>query len=161
MCLRDFGQQLIEMIQIQEQPIDTNALTSAVASDDAGAVVLFIGTTRLTTNGKKTVRLEYDCYVPMATAELQKLREQMLQRWDLKGCAIVHRTGEVKVGEASVAVAVSSPHRVEAFEACQWLMDTLKQVVPIWKKEQWEDGSTEWIHPEGKPKGQVNSPQGE
>jgi molybdopterin synthase catalytic subunit len=137
------------MIRIQKETIDTSELTDAVVDDDAGAVVLFVGTTRLTTHGRKTLKLEYDCYEPMAVAELNSLRLKMLQRWGLKQCAIVHRIGEVKVGEASVAVAVSSPHRVAAFEACQWLMERLKQVVPIWKKEQWEDGTTEWIHPEG------------
>lgn len=145
------------MICIQHEPIDTGTLTSAIASDDAGAVVLFVGTTRRTTNGKKTVKLEYDCYKPMALAELEKLRDQAMQRWSLERCAIVHRVGEVKIGEASIAVALSSPHRAEAFDACQWLMNRLKQEVPIWKKEQWEDGSTEWIHPE---KSQSKNPEG-
>ena len=136
------------MICIQNEPIDTIALTSAVRDQDAGAVVLFVGTTRRTTDGKETVRLEYDCYEPMAKAELEKLRNGAMDRWPLKGCGILHRVGVVENGEASVAVAVSSPHRVQAFEACQWVMDNLKRSVPIWKREQWTDGSTEWVHPE-------------
>lgn len=136
------------MISIQSEPIDTQVLTTKVGDQDAGAVVLFIGTTRRMTEGKETVRLEYDCYEPMAKAELAKLREGAMERWPLKQCGIVHRVGVVENGQASVAVAVSSPHRVQAFEACQWVMDTLKRNVPIWKKEQWTDGSTEWVHPE-------------
>jgi molybdopterin synthase catalytic subunit len=146
------------MIQIQNEAIDTNSITEFVGSEDAGAVVLFVGTTRRMTNGKETLRLEYDCYKPMATAELGKLRTEALQRWPLTECAIVHRTGVVENGQASVAVAVSSPHRVDAFEAAQWIMDKLKRTVPIWKKEQWADGSTEWVHPESKtddPKNQA------
>ena len=73
-----------------------------------------------------------------------------MKQWPLKACAIVHRVGVVENGQASVVVAVSSPHRIEAFEAAQWIMDTLKRTVPIWKKEQWSDGSTEWVHPEPK-----------
>jgi len=139
------------MIRIQSKPIDTLALTNAVGDQDAGAVVLFVGTTRRMTDGRETVKLEYDGYQPMAEAELKKLREQAMERWPLKGCGIVHRIGVVENGQASVAVAVSSPHRVQAFEAAQWIMDTLKKNVPIWKREQWTDGSTEWIHPEQEP----------
>lgn len=136
------------MIEIQSDPIDTNSLTDFVACDDAGAVVLFVGTTRRMTNGRETLRLEYDCYKPMAKTKLEALRSEAMGKWPLQKCAIVHRIGVVENGKASVAVAVSSPHRIAAYEASQWIMDRLKQVVPIWKKEQWADGSTEWIHPE-------------
>lgn len=139
------------MIRIQSEPIDTLRLTQTVGDEDAGAVVLFLGTTRRMTNGKETLRLEYDCYEPMAKAELGKLRDVAIERWSLKGCGIVHRMGVVENGDASVAVAVSSPHRVAAFEACQWIMDNLKRSVPVWKREQWSDGTTEWIHPEQEP----------
>ena len=138
------------MIQIQNEPIDSDAVTKSVHSENAGAIVLFLGTTRRMTDGKETLRLEYDCYKPMAIAELEKLRTASMKQWPLKACAIVHRVGVVENGQASVVVAVSSPHRVEAFEAAQWIMDTLKRTVPIWKKEQWSDGSTEWVHPEPK-----------
>jgi molybdopterin synthase catalytic subunit len=99
-------------------------------------------------NGKETLRLEYDCYKPMATSKLEALKLEAMEKWPLLKCAIVHRIGVVANGKASVAVAVSSPHRAAAFEASQWIMDRLKRVVPIWKKEHWADGSTEWIHPE-------------
>ncbi len=120
----------------------------AAGDENAGAVVLFLGTTRRMTDGKETLSLEYDCYEPMAKAELESLRENALSRWPLKFCGIVHRVGVVGNGQASVAIAVSSPHRAESFEACQWIMDTLKKSVPIWKKERWADGSTDWVHPE-------------
>ncbi len=136
------------MIQIQNESIDTTSMMEFVGSEDAGAVVLFLGTTRRMTAGKETLRLEYECYKPMAIAELEKLKTEAMTRWPLKACAIVHRIGIVGNGQASVAVAVSSPHRVGAYEASQWIMDTLKRTVPIWKKEQWADGSTDWVHPE-------------
>jgi len=136
------------MIRIQRDPIDTDALTQIVGDENSGAVILFIGKTRRMTGAKETVKLEYDCYEPMAIAELGKLRIEAMEKWPLKACAIVHRVGVVENGQASVAVAISSPHRREAFDACQWIMDDLKRRVPIWKKEQWTDGSTEWVHPE-------------
>lgn len=136
------------MIRIQKEPIDTLALTNGVGDENAGAVILFVGTTRRMTGARETIQLEYDCYEPMAIAELGKLRDEAMERWPLKSCAIVHRVGVVENGQASVAVAISSPHRKEAFDACQWIMDDLKRRVPIWKREQWADGSTGWVHPE-------------
>ena len=84
----------------------------------------------------------------MALSELGKLRQAAIDRWPLTGCGIVHRIGVVAIGQASVALAVSSPHRAAAYEASRWIMDQLKQKVPIWKKEHWTDGETEWVHPE-------------
>jgi molybdopterin synthase catalytic subunit len=83
----------------------------------------------------------------MAREKLAELEAEARRRWPLEGCAIVHRIGRVDLGEASVAVAVSTPHRQSAFAAGQWLIDTLKQVVPIWKKENWADGNSQWVHP--------------
>jgi molybdopterin synthase catalytic subunit len=111
-------------------------------------VVLFLGTTRELTGGRQTVTLDYECYEEMAQRKLAELEDQARQRWPILHCAIVHRLGRVDVGEASVAVAVSSAHRQPAFEAGQWLIDTLKVVVPIWKCEHWADGTTEWVHPQ-------------
>lgn len=136
------------MICIQSQSIDVSALIQSVGDENAGAVVLFVGTTRKLTAGRETVSLEYDCYEAMAISELEKLREGAMERWPLTGCAVIHRTGVVAIGEASVALAVSGPHRAAAYEASRWIMDQLKQKVPIWKKEQWTDGSTDWVHPE-------------
>ena len=139
------------MIEITKSPIDTVKLLEQVQSSEAGATVLFVGTTRRVTEGRETVRLHYEAYETMATAELQRLEQAARRRWPLEQCAISHRLGTVPVGEASVAIAVSSAHRDAAFEAGRWLIDTLKQSVPIWKQEQWADGSSEWVHPTPSP----------
>ncbi len=135
------------MIDITAKPIDPDALVRQVGSPQAGAVVLFLGTTREFTDGRQTASLDYECYPEMARAKLAELEAEARTRWPLTGCAIVHRIGRLEIGEASVAVAVSTPHRQAAFEAGQWLIDTLKQIVPIWKKENWAEGGSEWVHP--------------
>jgi molybdopterin synthase catalytic subunit len=134
------------MITLTPNPIDPTQVAEAVRSADAGAVVTFVGTVRGRTGERRTIALEYEAYRPMAEAELERLRAEAVERWRLTGCAIVHRTGRLEVGEASVAVAVSAPHRRAAFEAAEWLIHSLKQSVPIWKCEHYADGSTEWIH---------------
>jgi molybdopterin synthase catalytic subunit len=139
------------MIELTSQPIDSAALLSRVSSPAAGAVVLFLGTTRQFTDGRETTALHYECYPEMTEAKLAELEAEARRRWPLVDCAIVHRLGKLELAEASVAVAVSSPHRGDAFEAGRWLIDTLKEVVPIWKQEHWADGSSEWVHP-GMPK---------
>jgi molybdopterin synthase catalytic subunit len=135
------------MIEIVEQPIDTEALLRQVGSPQAGAVVLFLGTTRELTHGRQTASLDYECYPEMARAKLAELEREARARWPLVNCAIVHRIGHLRIGEASVAVVVSTAHRHAAFEAGQWLIDTLKEIVPIWKKENWADGQSQWVHP--------------
>jgi molybdopterin synthase catalytic subunit len=135
------------MIDLTDQPIETAKLLQQVVTPEAGAAVLFVGTTRELTGGRRTLWLDYQAYGEMAQAKLAELEEEARRRWPLTGCAIVHRLGRVELAEVSVAIAVSSPHRRDAFEAGQWLIDTLKQVVPIWKKENWDDGSSEWVHP--------------
>lgn len=137
----------VPMVDIVQQPIDTDALVREVGSPAAGAVVLFLGTTREFTGGRQTASLDYECYDEMARAKLTELEVEARRRWKLEGCAIVHRVGHVPIGEASVAVAVSTAHRAAAFEAGQWLIDTLKVSVPIWKKENWSDGTSQWVHP--------------
>jgi molybdopterin synthase catalytic subunit len=135
------------MIELVTEPIDTQAVLAQVASPEAGAVVLFLGTTRQFTAGRETASLDYECYHDMALAKLAELEAEARSKWPLSHCAVVHRTGHVAIGEASVAVAVSSAHRGIAFEAGQWLIDRLKEVVPIWKKENWADGTSQWVHP--------------
>ncbi len=135
------------MIALCHEPIDTGAVLAAVQSPLAGAAVLFLGTTREITGDLHTTSLDYECYPEMAERKLAELEAEARRRWPLVDCAIVHRLGRVDIGEASVAVAVSSAHRQPAFEAGQWLIDTLKQVVPIWKCEHWADGQSEWVHP--------------
>ena len=135
------------MIELTNDPIDACSLLESVRSNKAGAVVLFLGTTREFTDGRRTESLDYECYPEMARRKLDELEDEARSRWKLVECAIVHRLGHLELGESSVAVAVSAPHRQAAFEAGQWLIDTLKQVVPIWKQENWADGTSQWVHP--------------
>jgi len=135
------------MIALVHTAIDAQAILASVISHDAGAVVLFLGTTREFTQGRRTASLDYECYPEMAEKKLAELEAEARRRWPLTGCAIVHRLGHLELGEASVAIAVSAPHRGDAFAAGQWLIDTIKQVVPIWKQENWADGTSEWVHP--------------
>ena len=136
------------MIKLTENPIDATALLQTAQQPEAGAVVLFLGITRQFTQGRETTSLSYEAYREMAVKELERLEQQARDRWPLVDCSIVHRLGEVPLAEASVAIAVSSPHRGDAFEAGRWLIDTLKETVPIWKQEHWADGDAEWVHPE-------------
>ncbi len=135
------------MIQLTDKPIDTAAVADAVRSPAAGAVVLFLGTVREETGGRQTDSLEYEAYSEMARAKLAELEREARRRWPLVRCAVVHRLGHLAVGEISVAIAVSSAHREPAFEAGKWLIDRIKQVVPIWKKENRADGTSQWVHP--------------
>ena len=135
------------MIQLTNERIDTNALLDRACHPEAGAVVLFLGTTRELTAGRRTVALDYEAYGEMAERKLAELEADARRRWPVIECTIVHRVGRVPPAEASAAIVVSAPHRADAFAAGQWLIDTLKHDVPIWKREQWADGTTEWVHP--------------
>lgn len=135
------------MIELTQQPIDTKAVLSAVRSPAAGAVVLFLGTVREFTGDAHTHFLEYSVFPEMALAQLQQLEQEACAMFPLVDVHLVHRTGRLEPGEVSVAVAVSSAHRAAAFTAGQWLIDNLKQRVPIWKKEHYADGREEWQHP--------------
>jgi molybdopterin synthase catalytic subunit len=135
------------MIQLTDDPIDTTDLLNRVRNPEAGAVVLFLGTTRELTAGKQTVALDYEAYREMAGQKLAELEAEARRRWPVIECIVVHRLGRVPPAEASVAIIVSTPHRRDAFAAGEWLIDTLKHDVPIWKREQWSDGTTEWVHP--------------
>ena len=135
------------MIEITNSKIDTNRVLESVTSVNAGASVLFVGTTRQMTKGRETLKLDYECYEMMAIKKMRQLRDRAIEKWPIEKCSIVHRIGAVELGEASIAVAVSTPHRVASFDAAQWLVDTLKKEVPIWKREYWSDGTEEWVHP--------------
>jgi molybdopterin synthase catalytic subunit len=135
------------MIEITYAPIDHAALTEHVRSHQAGAVCTFVGTVREMTGDRQTRSLDYEAYPEMALKKMAELEEQARARWPIIDVALVHRVGHLDLGEISVVVAVSCPHRNEAFEACRWLIDTLKEVVPIWKREAWADGTEEWVHP--------------
>ena len=132
------------MIKITEKPIDVQRVIDTATSMGAGAVNVFVGTVRNTAHGKNVLWLEYEAYEAMAVSEIKKIIEQAAQRWGLLGWAVSHRVGTLKPGEVSVAIAVSTPHRKDSFEACQFIIDNLKEKAPIWKKEVFEDGE-EWI----------------
>jgi molybdopterin synthase catalytic subunit len=131
------------MVRLQREAIELDAVLRLVASGSAGAIDIFVGTTRDNADRRSVRSLEYEAHEAMALKEMERITAEADRRWKLTGVAVVHRTGRVLVGEASVAIAVSAPHRAEAFEACRFIIDTLKQTVPIWKKEEFADG-TEW-----------------
>jgi molybdopterin synthase catalytic subunit len=132
------------MIEITRHPLDPEAITARVRRDTNGAVVTFLGATRLFAEGRKVVRLEYEAYEEMALREMEKVRQQVSSQWGLEDIAISHRIGVVDIGEISLVIAVASPHRKEAFLACHQAVDLLKETVPIWKKELFEDGE-HWV----------------
>jgi molybdopterin synthase catalytic subunit len=135
------------MIELTTAPIDLSRLLELAQRPEAGAVVLFVGATRQFTAGRETTELRYEAYEDMARRELGRLESEARRQWPLVECMIVHRLGVVPIAEASVAIAVSSPHRHDAFEAGRWLIDALKESVPIWKQERWSNGDAEWVHP--------------
>lgn len=135
------------MIDLTTTAIDSAAITESVRSNDAGAVVLFLGTVREFTGDAQTSSLEYEAYPEMALRAMEELEREARELWQLVDVSIVHRTGHLELGAVAVAVAVSSAHRKAAFEAGAWILDTLKQRVPIWKKECYTNGKTEWVHP--------------
>lgn len=145
------------MVELTEQPIDTHRVLTQVADPECGAEVMFVGTTRQWTDWREkpnatsrrieTSHLVYESYREMALAQMERLEETARQRWPLRKVMMVHRLGHVAAGVSSVAIAVSAPHRSEAFEAAQWLIDELKHQVPIWKQEHYVQHGAEWIHP--------------
>jgi molybdopterin synthase catalytic subunit len=136
------------MIELTSHPIDSAKIIAAASAQQAGAVNVFIGTVRNQTAGKAVTKLEYEAYEPMAVSEIQKVVDTTKAKWSLTGWAVSHRTGTLMPGEVAVVVAVSTPHRKDSFEACQFIIDTLKKTVPIWKKEFFQDGD-QWVsaHP--------------
>jgi len=135
------------MIALTNNIIDSQGLTELVRRPDCGAVVTFLGTVRDLTDGKVTVALDYEAYPGMAEKKMAEIERDTRERWRVGDIALVHRLGHLEVGDVSVAIAVSCPHRAQAFEACRYAIDRLKELVPIWKKENWADGTTDWVHP--------------
>lgn len=133
----------ISLYELNRSPIDAGPVAAKVADPNHGASLVFIGTTREFTQGQRTLTLDYEAYEPMALSTMAQIGEEVSLRWPGTRCAITHRLGRVAVGETSVVIAVSSPHRAECYDASRYAIERLKQVVPIWKKELWEDGS-EW-----------------
>lgn len=128
---------------ITAEPLSVEAVTANVIAAEHGAALTFTGTTREWTHNQRTVRLDYEAYVPMALKTLQQIGDEIADRWPGALCSIAHRIGQVDIAEISVVIAVSAPHRDACYEASRYAIERLKQIVPIWKKEIWEDGS-EW-----------------
>ncbi|MDO3641208.1 MAG: molybdenum cofactor biosynthesis protein MoaE [Mucilaginibacter sp.] len=134
--------------QIFPFPLNVQYVIDWVMSPESGGIDVFIGTVRNQTKGKKVIRLEFEAYEPMAICEMEKIAAQAFKKWPVQKVLIHHRTGILQVGEVPVVIAVSAAHRAAAFDACRYIIDTLKQTVPIWKKEFFEDGEV-WVgaHP--------------
>jgi molybdopterin synthase catalytic subunit len=135
------GLSAVNRCAIVRSPIDTRALVAALQSPEDGAVVVFEGVVRNHTRNRRTLYLDYEAYEAMALAKLETLRGEARRTFAVRDIAIVHRIGRLEIGEASVVIVVASAHRAAAFDACRWVIDTLKRSVPIWKKEYFEDGA--------------------
>lgn len=135
-------------LNISSEPLDVAACIAAVSTPQSGGIDVFIGTVRDATAGKAVLRLEFEAYETMALREMRKIAVAAFERWPLQGVVMHHRTGVLQTGEIPVVIAVSAAHRAAAFEACRFAIDTLKQTVPIWKKEVFADGEV-WVaaHP--------------
>lgn len=132
------------MARIQQEPIDPQAVLREVVHPSCGGTTLFVGTVRDNAEGRAVTSMEYSAYVPMAETRMKEIEQTVLSRWPGSRVAMVHRLGPLALNDISVAIAVATPHRAEAFEACRYAIDTLKQTVPIWKKEFGEGGAV-WI----------------
>ena len=137
------------MIRVTTDPLSADALADAVTVPEAGGVVVFLGVVRNNNAGRRVVALEYEAHVPMAEAKMKEIGEAVYGRWpDVKQVAMAHRIGRLGIGDASVVIAVSAAHRQQAFEACHFAIDRLKETVPIWKREIFEDGAV-WVGLQG------------
>ncbi len=133
------------MISITSDPIDISSALTLLQSDQAGAVDFFLGLVRDNTQQRPVDHLEYEAYDRMAISEMQKIVDEARNRWTILECVVVHRKGLLRVGEIAVLIGVSTPHRADAFDACRYIIDTIKQTVPIWKKEVFTDGES-WVN---------------
>ncbi|WP_209466530.1 molybdenum cofactor biosynthesis protein [Symbiobacterium terraclitae] len=132
------------LFEVTTDPLSADEIAARVTNPHSGATVVFVGTVREWTHGRRTVHLEYEAYAEMAVAQMEQIGREIAERWPGARTAIVHRVGKLAITEASVVIAVATPHRADAFEACRHAIERLKQIVPIWKKEVWEDGE-EWV----------------
>lgn len=143
---------------ISKEPINVQEVIDKVVQREAGAITTFIGTVRELTHGKKTLYLVYEAYESMAVKKLEQIGNEIKERWHGSEVAITHRVGKLDITDVAVVIAVSTPHRADAYEANRYAIERIKEIVPIWKKEHWEDGQ-EWIgnqletvsYPKGKP----------
>jgi molybdopterin synthase catalytic subunit len=139
---------MVTDIRLQDFDLEVQACIDLVSGPEIGGISVFVGTVRNQTKGKRVLRLDFEAYEPMALSEMRKIAETAISRFSVDKIAIHHRTGRLEIGEIPVVIAVGAPHRGAAFEACQYAIDTLKETVPIWKKEYFEDGEV-WVaaHP--------------
>jgi len=145
------------MFKIVDEPIDATALGELVRSDADGAVCIFLGVARKFSRGREVVHLEYEAYPEMAEKKLAEIGDEIKVKFGVERVAILHRTGVLKIGEASVGIAIGTPHRGESFQACQYAINRLKQIVPIWKKEVWSSGE-QWIGWDGQAPADLPAP---
>lgn len=135
---------MARLVRVVDSPIDFDEALAAVAAPENGAVVTFRGDTRNHSEGKTVQKLFYEAYEPMATEKMNAIVDEVEERWQVRDFAMIHRVGEVPIGETSIFIVAAAPHRAEAFAACRYAIDTLKQTVPIWKKEFFDDGEM-WV----------------
>lgn len=145
------------LILITNDPLDPEPLTRAVRRDSNGAVITFLGVTRDHNEGRSVERLEYEAYSDMAEKQISTIFVEVQERWGLTDLAVAHRLGQLQIGEISLVVVVASPHRREAFEACIYVVDRIKQDVPIWKKEIFLDGEM-WVGSEEHVRAEIGAP---
>lgn len=156
-------QSVRDWVKLTLDPLDVAACVGFVSAPEAGGVDVFLGTTRGETNsaGQVLEALDYEAYAEMAVGQMLELARRVRDRWPVVKCVLHHRLGRVGVAEPSVVIAVSTPHRGEAFEACRWLIDALKKDVTVWKKEVWADGTGTWVHPEKKSEDRIQKSEQE
>jgi molybdopterin synthase catalytic subunit/molybdopterin converting factor small subunit len=145
-------------VRLVREPIDTEAVAVRAKRPSAGAVVIFDGIVRDNTRGRRTLYLEYEAYEEMALKQMRALAVEARSRFEVRGASIIHRLGRLEIGDTSVLIVVASAHRAAAFEACRWMIDTLKKTVPIWKKEYFEGGAV-WADGEPFPE-EIRLPEG-
>lgn len=137
-------------ILLTAKPLAVDAVAAFLRDERAGAINLFLGTTRQWTRGMETLHLEYEAYEGMAVEEMQRIAREAVKRWPVEKIALHHRTGVVGVAESSVLIGVSTPHRADSFDATRFLIDSLKETVPIWKCERYASGEVEWVRGSGR-----------
>ena len=143
----------MDLYRMQDEVIKADALHDVVLADFDGAVTSFAGTVRDNTKGRGTSYLVYDAYKEMAEKKMKEIGDEVKEKWEVDSVGMLHRVGKLEIGEISVLIAISSPHRRASLEACHYAIDRLKETVPIWKKEVWSDGGEAWIE------GDVSAPQ--
>lgn len=134
----------MDYIEITDEILDVNKISHMVTDPSCGAISIFVGITRDNFDGKKVLRLEYEAYKPMAKKKMKEICDSIRKQWEIHNIAMIHKINVVPISEASIVIAISSPHRKESLQAVEYAIDTLKAIVPIWKKEIYADESSSW-----------------